>query len=126
MLQRTIGTIDMIRATTNNHRHSGPWEDHALALVSFTNGTEGTIEIDALGGQAEWQVELIGDEGPALCYGDLHAERGLGLARLYESLAADTFAAGSTDAHEALFLAHWIRQSGRLDRNLSRREARRR
>jgi hypothetical protein len=124
MLERTIGVIDQIRATTMNHRHPGAWEDHALALVSFANGTEGTIEIDALGEHADWQVELIGDDGPILCGGDLRAERVQGLARLYGQLGEHA-APASADAHRALFLARWIRQSGRLDTSLSRREARR-
>lgn len=131
LLQQAIGSIDLVQARTRSYQ-TGPAEDHALALISFTNGTEGHIEIDALGDQAQWQIEMNGEKGAVQCGGDLRLDRSQGLVALYRNVGRAVGPAGHPSpsvglqqARETLFLSHWIQQSARQEISLTRREARR-
>ena len=128
LLQRSLGPIDTLHARSRCYRHDGLWEDHVLAHLTFANGVEGHVEMDALGSEAEWRVDFLGGETPNSSAGDIHLDRAADLTALYDSLGkvnpADALTGGLA-LREAMFLVHWIRQSARLERTLTRREARR-
>ena len=128
LLQRSLGPIDTLHARSRCYRHDGLWEEHVLAHLSVANGVEGHVERDALGSEAEWRVDFLGGETPNSSAGDIHLDRAADLTALYDSLGkvnpADALTGGLA-LREAMFLVHWIRQSARLERTLTRREARR-
>ena len=128
LLQRSLGPIDTLHARSRCHRHDGLWEDHVLAHLTFANGVEAHVEMDALGSEAEWHVDFLGGETPNSSTGDIRRERASGLTTLYDSLGQVNpidAVTGGRALREAMFLVYWIRQSARLERMLTRREARR-
>jgi predicted dehydrogenase len=134
LLQHCFGPIDTVYARTRSLVANRPQEDIAIVQLRFKDGTEGTLQINALGSRARVCIAVYGSKGSAAFEVDLHQTDSIGLRKSYEELGqtpteipshhATERSSRATALVEGLFIADWIHQSARHNTEVPRREAR--
>ena len=104
-----------------------------MVQLRFKDGSEGTLQINALGSRASICIAVYGTNSSTAFEVDLRKSDSIGLRRSYEELgqaAADTAGdatqqpSRTTALVEGLFIADWIHQSARHNTEVLRSEAR--